>query len=223
MFEQELELEKKTSTVIPLLLIVGLIVAIASVSVYFVLQNRKVLSTAEVSPVIQSNIDNLGPVTLTIATGDLKPEVGQRSTDPHFRLLEKAGYLKLGKEEHGKTPVAWTSNGETWLAGIPGVKKSTNADKNTEYVIPLADRKIVTIGKITMLNPNKATVEYTWKWETTKAGELFDASGPAVKAFNTWDRSTLIDKYGANFYHSEPTKVLIMVANTQKGWQLSTE
>ena len=58
------------------------------------------------------------------------------------------------------------------------------------------------IGKITMLTPSKAIVEYTWKWETNQAGDLFDAAGPAVKAFNTWDRSTLIDKYGANFYHA---------------------
>ena len=41
-----------------------------------------------------------------------------------------------------------------------------------------------------------------------QGGDLFDAAGPAVKAFNTWDRSTLIDKYGANFYHDPaPTRV----------------
>ena len=36
MFEQELELEKRSSSIVPLLLIVTLIVAIAGVSLYFV-------------------------------------------------------------------------------------------------------------------------------------------------------------------------------------------
>jgi hypothetical protein len=89
--------------------------------------------------------------------------------------------------------------------------------------VPLAQRKLAEIGKITMLGPSKAAVEYSWKWETTKAGDLFDAAGPAVKAFNTWDRSTLIDKCGANFYHAAPTKVTVLLVEGAKGWETSNE
>ena len=89
--------------------------------------------------------------------------------------------------------------------------------------MPLAERKLAEVGKITMLSPSKATAQYSWKWETTKGGELFDAAGPAVKAFNTWDRSTLIEKYGANFYHSAPTKVTVQLVNDAKGWEISNE
>src|SRR5271169_5009870 len=106
MFEQEIELEKKTSSIVPLLLIVGLIVAIAGVSVYFVLESRRVLSTAEVSPIVQSNIESLPPVTLRFATGLLRSEVDQKPHDPQYRLLEKEGYLKIGKDVNWKTPVA---------------------------------------------------------------------------------------------------------------------
>ena len=84
-------------------------------------------------------------------------------------MLEKQGYLKIGKDVNWKTPVALTPKGEAWLAQIPGVKKSKNKDNNDEYVVPLAERKLAEIGKITMLSPSKATVEYSWKWETTKA------------------------------------------------------
>ena len=223
MFEQELELEKRTSSIVPLLLIVSLIVAIAGVSVYFVLESRKVLSSAEVSPIVQSSIDSLAPVTLHFSTGLLKYEVDQKPHDPHYRLLEKQGYLKIGKDVNTKTPVALTPKGEAWLAQIPGVKKSTNKDNNAEYAVPLAERKLAEISKITMLSPSKATVQYSWKWETTKGGDLFDAAGPAVKAFNTWDRSTLIDKYGANFYHVAPTKVSVLLVKNAKGWEISTE
>ncbi len=223
MFEQELELEKRTSSIVPLLLIVSLIVAIAGVSVYFVLQSHKVVSSAEVSPILQSSLESLGPVTLHFSTGLLKTEVDQKPHDPSYRLLEKQGYLRIGKDVNYKTPVALTPKGEAWLNQIPGVKKSKNKDNGDEYTVPLAERKLAEIGKITMLTPSKATVEYSWKWDTTKGGDLFDAAGPAVKAFNTWDRSTLIDKYGASFYHSAPTKVTVLLVKNAKGWVISTE
>ena len=223
MFEQEIELEKRTSSIVPLLLIVSLIVAIAGVSLYFVMESRRVLTTAEATPALQANVESLGPVTLHFATGVLTTSVDQRPHDPHYRLLEKEGYLKIGKDVRYKTPVALTPKGEAWLNSIPGVKKSKDKDNNDQYAVPLAERKMGEVGKITMLTPSKATVEYTWKWETTKGGDLFDASGPAVKAFNTWDRSTLIDKYGANFYHAAPTKVIALLVKGASGWSISNE
>lgn len=223
MFEQELELEKKSSSIVPLLLIVTLIVAIAGVSLYFVMESRRVLTTAEASPVVLASLEKQAPPTLHFATGLVKSEVDQKPHDPHYRLLEKEGYLKIGKDTSYKTPVSLTPKGEAWLAEIAGVKKSKNNDGNDEYVVPLAERKLVEIGKITMLSPSKATVEYSWKWDTTKAGDLFDAAGPEVKGFNTWDRSTLIDKYGANFYHAAPVKVTVLLVKDVKGWEISNE
>jgi len=223
MFEQELELEKRSSSIVPLLLIVTLIVAIAAVSLYFVLDSRKVLTAAEANPIVLASIERQPPVILQFNTGLLKTEVDQKPHDPQYRLLEKEGFLKIGKDTNFKTPVALTPKGEAWLAEIAGVKKSKNQDNNDEYIVPLAQRKLAEIGKITMLSPSRATVEYSWKWEPTKAGDLFDAAGPAVKAFNTWDRSTLIDKYGANFYHAAPIKVTVALVRTDKGWQLSNE
>jgi len=55
------------------------------------------------------------------------------------------------------------------------------------------------------------------------ASDMFDAAGPAVKAFNTWDRSRLINKYGAHFYHEAPSKVVLALMKTDKGWQIATE
>ena len=221
MFEQELELEKKSSSIIPLLLIVSLIVAIAGVSLYFVLESRKVLTTAEATPIVTAVMEHQGPAVLHFATGSLKYD--QKPRDPNYRLLEKEGYLTIGKDQGSKTPVALTKKGQTWLAELAGVKEAENKDGYQEYAVPLAQRKLTEIGKITMLSPSRATVEYSWQWETNKAGELLDASGPAVKAFNTWDRSTLIDKYGANFYHGAPTKVTVLLVKNDKGWALSNE
>lgn len=221
MFEQELEMEKRNSSIIPLLLIVTLIVGIAGISLYFVLDSRRVLTTAEAGPVVVASIERQLPVTVRFTIGSLDIASDQSPHDPQYRLLEKEGYLTVGKEAKGKIAVGLTAKGEAWLAEIAGVKKSKNADNNEEYIVPLAQRKLVEIGQITMLSPAKAAVEYSWKWETTKAGDLFDAAGPAVKAFGTWDRQTLIDKYGANFYHAAPTKVTVLLVKRASGWETS--
>jgi hypothetical protein len=75
-----------------------------------------------------------------------------------------------------------------------------------------------------MINPERAIIDFTWKWEPNKLGNLFDASGSMVKSFNTWDRATLIQKYGANFYHGDPTSVRLTVVKDEKlGWQVAIE
>jgi hypothetical protein len=223
MFEQEIEMEKKNSSIVPLLLIVALIVAVVGVSLYFVAESKKVLSAAEASPIVVASLDSQTGPMLRFETGVITASVSEKPHDPHYRLLEKEGFLKIGKERNAKTPVSLTAEGQSFLGEIAGVKQSKDKDGNTLYIVPLAQRKLVELGKITMLTPSKAAVEYTWQWETTKAGDLFDAAGPAVKAFNTWDRSTLIEKYGANFYHAAPTKVTVAMVKADKGWQVSTE
>jgi len=219
MFEQELEMEKKSSSIIPLLLMVTLIVGIAGTSLYFVLWSRTELKMADVSPIVLAGLDHQGPATLHFATGMVED---QATPDPRYRLLEKQGYLKIGKPDKGKSPISLTESGQAWLGEVAGVKEKKTGD-NTEYTVPLAQRKLVEISKITMQSPLKATVDYSWKWETTKAGELFDAAGPAVKAFNTWDRSTLIDKFGAAFYHADPTKVTITLTKMDRGWEITRD
>ena len=219
MFEQELELEKKNSSILPLLLMVTLIVGIAGVALYFVLWSRTTLASAEASPIVLAALERQGPATLHFSTGKVED---QTPADPRYRLLEKEGYIKIGKAAGRKTPVSLTPSGQAWLASVAGVKEKKTDDGN-EYTVPLAQRKLVEIAKVTMLSPMKASVDYSWKWETTKAGDLFDASGPAVKAFNTWDRSTLIDKFGAAFYQGDPTKVTIVLSKRDNGWEITRE
>ncbi|MGZ4731632.1 MAG: hypothetical protein ACXVZH_05770, partial [Terriglobales bacterium] len=68
-----------------------------------------------------------------------------------------------------------------------------------------------------------AVVDFTWTWQPNQLGEMFDASGPLVKSFNTWERGALIEKYGANFYHSEPVKTTLALEKVGKGWQIAAE
>ena len=224
MFEQEIEMEKKNSSIVPLLLIVVLIVAVVGVALYFVAESKKVLTAAEASPVVLASLDSQAAPMLRFSTGSIKASVSDKTHDPHYRLLEKEGFLKIGKEDKNyKTAVSLTAQGQAFLGEIAGVKQSKDKEGNTQFIVPLAQRKLVEVGRIEMLTPSRAAIEYTWKWDTTKAGDLFDAAGPVVKGFNTWDRSTLIEKYGANFYHAGLTKVTVAMVKTDKGWQISTE
>ena len=54
MFEQELEMEKQESSIVPLLLILALIVTVVGVAGYYLVQNRKVLSMQEATQVAAS-------------------------------------------------------------------------------------------------------------------------------------------------------------------------
>lgn len=226
MFEQELELEKRESSVVPLLLIVTLIVAIVGVSAYFVLESRKVLSNSEAAEIAAGVLKAQGPATLRFHTGIIKSSVNDKPHDPHYQLLQKAGLVTIGKDTGPYktiTPVELTVQGQRLLDEIAGVTKGKEKDGTTVYSVPLAERKLVSVSKVTMINPTRATVDIVWQWEPNKLGNLFDASGSMVKSFNTWERATLIQKYGADFYHGEPTKVTLAMMKTDSGWQIATE
>jgi hypothetical protein len=225
MFEQEMEMEKRQSSVVPLLLIVALIVTMVGIAVYYLLQSKQVLTKEQATPVIAASLQALGPVTIHFETGTVKASVEEKPHDPNYRLLEKAGLITIGKDvTYWKTPVALTPKGKQLIDSLAGVNKAKDKDGADIYRIPLAERKLGEISRINMTSTGHATVEFTWKWQTNALGDIFDAGGPMVKSFSTWDRATLIDKYGAHFYHAEPTKAAFALVRGDSGtWQISIE
>ncbi len=227
MFEQELEMEKRQGSIVPLLLIVALILAIVGVAGYYVIQNRKVLTMQEATNVASSILEQQGPATVRFHIGLVKSSVDENPQGVHYRLLEKAGLIRVGKATgtYGTTyPIELTPAGQEMLKRIQGVTTAEEKDGTKLYLVPLAERKLVAISKINMITPTRATMNMSWNWKTNALGELFDAAGPAVKGFNTWDRATLIQKYGADFYHAAPTEVTIALLKTDQGvWQVATE
>ena len=94
-----------------------------------------------------------------------------------------------------------------------------NADKTEGYIVPLADRKLVEVSKVKMLGVNMAQVDYKWKWQPNKMGDLFDANSKVIDSFKIWDRTTLIQKYGVDFYHGEPKMVSLTFQRDEKSWK----
>jgi len=227
MFEQEIEFEKRSSSVVPLLLIVALILAIVGVAGYYLVQNRKVLSMQEATQVAASVLQNQAPPQLSFHTGFVKSSVNDNPQGVHYKLLQKAGLINLGKPTgtYGTTiPVTLTVAGQEFFKRIDGVTTVKEKDGTDLYVVPVAQRKLESVSNITMISPIRATISMKWSWKTNALGELLDASGPTVKSFNSWDRATLIQKYGADFYHGAPTEVTIALAKADNGtWQVATE
>ena len=224
MFEQEIEMEKRQSAAVPLLLIISLIVALVGVSGYFLVQSRKVLSTPEAAQVVGDILKAQGPITVSFHLGTVKDRSDESVKDPRYRLLQKIGVINIGKTRDEKTPVSLTAKGEELLKQIPGVTRTRDDDGKESLIVPLATRQLVQVMKVKMNGPERAAIQYSWKWQTNAIGENFDASGGKLSAFNTWDRIALIDKFGARSYQDPPVTVVVSVAQNQQGaWQIAYE
>jgi hypothetical protein len=184
---------------------------------------KKALSQEQAATFVSEYLNGQGPATVHFHVGVLQPSVDEKICDPHYRLLEKAGILKLAKTKGASLNVALTPDGQRELAAIKGVVKSKNSDGSDAYTVPLADRLLVAISSVKMTSRDIALVQFTWKWNPNKLGTVFDAAGPQVKSFNTWDRSTLIEKYSVAFYGVDPVQAALSLTRSDKGWKLSAE
>lgn len=218
LFAAELEMENRSHNFLPLLLVAGLVFVVGGTIFYFVKGARDVLTVPVATTTINNILKAQGPATIRFSTGTVVPSVNEKPEDPHYKLLAKAGVITTAKAKSATSLiVAMTGPGEQLLSNINGMQKGKNPDGSTSYLVPLAERKLVSIDKVTMVKPHLAQVEYTWKWAPNRLGNEFDASGSLVKSFTTWDRATLIKSYGVDFYSADPTKASIVVMEATDG------
>jgi len=225
MFEEEIKMEEKSSNIVPLLLVLALAAAIVGSAAYFYLDSKKTLTDQEATVLVDSLIKAQAPATLHFHAGVVKPSIDERPHDPHYTLLEHTGFVKLANQKRSdNVDVTLTPLAESTFMKIPDVVKQQEKDGTTAFTVPLARRKLVQIAKVTMKTPQLAHVEYTWQWVPTQMGDVFDASTPEFSKLNTWDRATLIQKYGADYYHGQPQSAFIdFVRAKQGGWKIYNE
>jgi hypothetical protein len=224
MFEAEVEMERRSSF-LPLVLMMCLAAAIVGLAAYVLLQvrERTPLSAQQASGIVAATLQGRGPAIIHFRTGLVKPSTDVKPGDPNYRLLEKAGIVKLAKAPRGSVLVSITPAGERLMTGLPGFTKSKEADGTFSYQAPLAQRQFVSIAGVNMNGGNNAIVEYNWKWVPNELGDVFDAGGPMVKSFNRWERQTLINKYEVDFYHGNPTKSTIALVRNGREWKISAQ
>lgn len=224
MFEEELELEKKEGAGVgPLIIILALVALLVGGVGYIIYTNQQELKTDEAAAVLKASLESQGPALLKFHSGMVAPSVNEKPTDPHYRLLEKAGILKVKPGKGQAKLIDLTPDGQKKLAAFPEFKTSKEADGTLLYSVPLATKELVQVVKVTKISPSRSQVEFTWKWKPNEMGNVFDASGNLMKAFNTWDRGTLIQKYGADFYNADPQRMTVTLVKGSKGWQVATE
>jgi hypothetical protein len=217
LFAAEIEMEKKSSNIFPILFVTALILVVGGTIYYFVKGAKEVLTQPVATAAVNSILQGQGPATVRFSTGLVVGSVDQKPNDPHYKLLTKAGILTTQKKSWNSIVSQLTPAGQKVLDGISGVEKTTNADKTVTYQVPLAQRKLVAIDSIEMIRPHLARVSYSWKWDPNRLGQEFDATSDLVKGFNTWDRGTLIRSYGVDFYSAAPTKVTIVLMESKDG------
>ncbi len=224
MFEAEVEMERRSSF-LPLVLMMCLVTAIVGLATYVLLQvrERTPLSAEQASGIVAATLQGPGPAIIHFRTGLVKPSADEKPGDPNYRLLEKAGIVKLAKASQGSVVVSITPGGERLMTGLARFKKSKETDGTFLYQAPLAQRQLVSIAGVNMNGVNTAIVEYNWKWVPNQLGDVFDAGGPMVKSFNMWERQTLINKYEADFYHGNPTRSTLALVRSGKEWKISTQ
>lgn len=223
LFAAEIAMEEKSGNWLPLLLIAGLVLVVGGTIYYFVKGAQDVLTMPQATTTINQILKAQGPATIRFSTGTVVSSVNEKPLDPHYKLLSKAGVI-ITKPKGSGLDVSLTNVGETLLSDIAGVQKTKNADATTSYMVPLAERKLVSVDRLTMIKPHLAQVEYTWQWTPNGLGHDFDASGSLVQSFSTWDRATLIKSYGVDFYSAAPTKTGIVLIESNDGtWKPYTE
>jgi len=84
MFEQEVEMEKRQSS---LLLVVALVVATVGAAVYFLIQSRQVLTTQEATNLAIEVLKAQGPATDKFHTGAGGTQHGRQAGRPALSLV----------------------------------------------------------------------------------------------------------------------------------------
>ena len=176
MFEAEIEMERRSSF-LPLLLMVCLLVLIVGTVAYVVFQVRSKtpLKAQQATPIVAAALQRSGPPTIHFSMGVVPAE---DANEPNYKLLQKAGIVKLAKPAKGNVMVSLMPEGETLLNGIPGFKKSEPKDGVFTCQAPVAERQLLGVAGVET-NGDQATVTYNWKWVPNALGDKFDAGGSA--------------------------------------------
>ncbi len=220
LFAAEIAMEEKSSSVLPLMFVAGLILVVGGAIYFFVRGANAKLTTPVATTAINEILKSQPPAEIKFTTGTVTSSVNEKPLDPHYKLLAKTGVLVTKPKSWNSIVSTLTPAGEKMLSNINGVEKATNKDGTVTYLVPLAQRQLVEISNIKMINPHLAQVQYSWKWVPNRLGQEFDASSEAVKSFATWDRQTLISHYGVNFYSAAPTRVnIVLMQAKDESWK----
>jgi hypothetical protein len=165
------------------------------------MERTRTVSEQEALAAAKTQIAARGSEKVHFHVGFVKPGIDE-PFDPHYRLLEKAGLVKLGKPTYRGLDVKLTPTGTALLQAC-GAREEKGKDGTVAYTVPLAERKLLEVTKVEMANPREAVVEYAWSWQPTPLGLVFDINSQAMAKLPINDSAVLIQKYGATYYQDQ--------------------
>jgi hypothetical protein len=216
MFEQEMKMEERSSSIGPILLIAAVCLTIVATTIYVIHEATKGMSQAEAKHAVTSMLASKGPAMLHFRTGLVAANAPDKPSVPLYKLLQAAQVITTEKKDGG-TQVTLTEDGKKLLDGIAGTTHTTNVDGTEEYSVPLGKRELVAVTGVNVISPSAATVHYTWRWNPTAMGDVFDLAGGYVNGMDVWERAELA-KDGADLFHSGPVQDDY---NATSGWQMA--
>ncbi len=215
MFEEEIKMEERSSSVGPMLLIVAVCLTIVGTAIYVTMEARKGMSQAEAKRAVAAMLAQR-PAILHFHTGLLTYKTDQKVAEPQYSLMERAQLITIEKRDNG-VEVDLTEAGAKMVNSIAGTTHAKEADGTTEYLVPLATREVVAVTGVNVISPSSANIHYTWKWRPTAMGDVFDLAGSYASGLDVWERAELA-KDGADLFHSAPVPDDY---NATSGWQLA--
>jgi hypothetical protein len=215
LFAAEIAMEEKSYNFAPWLLATALACVLGSLIYYFVKSGSEVLSPAQATATLTDVLRTQGPAVMGFSTGTVVPPNGQQ--DALYKLLAKAGIVRTKPKGQDSLVVDITGPGDNVLSNINGIEKVERKTGGSNYSVPLAERKLVSIDKVTLLRPHVAKVDYTWQWVPNRLGREFDATSDLVQSFPTWDRAVLIKSGGVDFFSAAPAKASIVLTKSSDG------
>jgi hypothetical protein len=216
MFEEELKMEDRSSSIGPMLLIVAVCLTIVGTAIYVTMEARKGMSQAEAKKAVTAMLEQRGPAMLHFHTGLITRNSDQKAGDPQYALMQHAQLVTMEKRDNG-VEVELTDAGSKLMNSIPGATHTKIADGTMEYHVPLGTRKLVAVTGVNVSSPSAATIHYTWEWRPTELGDVFDLAGSYASGLDVWERAELA-KDGADLFHSAPVPDDY---NATSGWQLA--
>ena len=216
MFEEEIKMEERSSSVGPMLLIIAVCLTIVGTAVYVTMEAHKGMSQAEAKKAVTAMLEQRGPAMLHFHTGLLTNQSDQKSSDPQYALMQSAQLVTIDKRENG-VEIDLTADGAKMMDSIAGSTHAKAADGTIEYHVPLGTRKLVAVSGVNVTSPSAATIHYTWQWQPTVLGDVFDLAGSYASGLDVWQRAELA-KDGADLFHSAPVPDDY---NATSGWQLA--
>ncbi len=201
-----------------MLLIAAICLTIVGTAVYVFHEARQSMSEAEAHHAVTAMLEQHGAATVHFRTGLVTAHATDKPSDPQYVLLERAKVLTAVKRENG-VQVDFTPDGAKLVKSIAGTAHTHNSDGTEDYVVPLGTRQLVAVTGVNVLSPSSATIHYTWKWQPTPMGDVFDLAGNYMDGFDVWQRAALAKEYGADLYHRAPVQDEY---NATSGWQVAS-